>query len=60
MAKEMGKKYPGSITCPCYKCQDVIGLKNLRKAQLNRGFPASTNGKFADMRTQSHLGNTEK
>ena len=60
MAKEMGKKYPGCITCSCYKCQDAIGLKNLRKAQLNRGFPASTNGKFAYMRTKSHLGNTEK
>lgn len=60
MAKEMGKKYPGCITCPCHKCQDAIGLKNIRKAQLNRGFSASTNGTFAYMRTQSHLGNTEK
>ena len=56
MAKEMGKKYPGSITCPCYKCQDAIGLKNLKKAQLNRGFRASTDSKFAYMRTINHFG----
>ena len=58
MAKEMGKKYPGCITCPCYKCQDAIGLKNLRKAQLNLNrFGASADGTFAYMRTQPHLGN---
>ena len=60
MSKEMGIKYPGSNTCICSKCQDVIGLKNIRKAQLNGGFSASTNGAFDYMRTQSHLGNTEK
>jgi hypothetical protein len=60
MAKEMGSKYPGSSTCICSKCQDAIGLKNIRKAQLNGGFSASTNGAFDYMRTQSHLGNTEK
>ena len=60
MAKEIGKKYPGCITCPCYKCQDAIGLKNLRKAQLNLGFSAATDGKFAYMRTRPHLGNKEK
>ena len=60
MAKEMGKKYPGCITCTCHKCQDAIGLKNIRKATLNGGFSAPTNGKFAYMRTQSHLGNPEK
>ena len=60
MAKEMGKKYPGSSTCICHKCQDAIGLKNIRKAQLNGGFSASTNGAFAYKRTQSHGGNPEK
>ena len=60
MAKEMGIKYPGSNTCICSKCQDAIGLKNIRKAQLNGGFSASTNRAFDYMRTQSHLGNTEK
>ena len=60
MAKDMGKKYPGCITCKCYKCQDAIGLKNLRKAQLNLGFPAATNEIFAHMRTRPHQGNKEK
>ena len=60
MAKDMGKKYPGCITCKCYKCQDAIGLKNLRKAQLSLGFPAATNETFAHMRTRPHQGNKEK
>ena len=34
MAKEMGKKYSGSITCQCDKCQDAIGLENIKKAKL--------------------------
>ena len=33
MAKEMGKKYPGCITCLCKKCQDTIGLENIKKAK---------------------------
>ena len=32
--KEMGKKYSGSITCQCDKCQDAIGLENIKKAKL--------------------------
>ena len=34
MAKEMGKKYSGSITCQCKKCQDSIGLENIKQAKL--------------------------
>ena len=33
MAKKMGKKYSGSITCLCDKCQDAIGLENIKKAK---------------------------
>ena len=52
MAKRMGKNYPGNMTCQCYKCQDGIGVKNIKKVCVNKGFPEPKNKAFAYMRQQ--------
>ena len=38
IAKEMGKKYCGSMCCKCYPCQMTFGRKNIQMAHKNRGF----------------------
>ena len=52
MAKKLGKNYPGNFTCKCYKCQDEIGVKNIKKVHVNNGLPKPTNKTFAYMRQQ--------
>ena len=47
MAKRMGKNYPGNMTCTCHKCQDGIGVKNIKKACVNHGFPEPKDRRFA-------------
>ena len=47
MAKKMGKNYPGNMTCTCHKCQDGIGVKNIKKACVNHGFPEPKDRRFA-------------
>ena len=52
MAKRMGKNYPGNMTCTCHKCQDGIGVKNIKKACVNHGFPEPKDRRFAYCREQ--------
>ena len=55
MAKQMGKSYPGNLLCKCYKCQDGIGVKNLKKAHVDQGFQEPKNKTFAWMRNQGRV-----
>ena len=50
--KQMGESYPGNILCKCYKWQDGIGVKNVKKALVDQGFQEPTNKTFAYMRQQ--------
>ena len=47
-ARKFGKKYPGCMTCICYKCQIAIGVKNIKKANANRGYSIPSNSRFED------------
>jgi len=47
-ARKFGKKYPGCTTCICYKCQDAIGVKNIKKAHVNAGYSIPSNSRFED------------
>ena len=55
MAKQMGKSYPGNLLCKCYKCQDGIGVKNIKKAHVDHGFQEPKNKTFAYMRQQGRV-----
>ena len=47
-ARKFGKKYPGCMTCICYKCQIAIGVKNIKKANANLGYSIPSNSRFED------------
>ena len=47
-ARKFGKKYPGCMTCICYKCQIAIGVKNIKKAHANGGYSIPSNSRFED------------
>ena len=47
-ARKFGKKYPGCMTCICYKCQIAIGVKNIKKAHANLGYSIPSNSRFED------------
>jgi hypothetical protein len=36
------KNYPGNMTCKCHKCQDGIGVKNIKKACVNHAHHSKT------------------
>ena len=55
MAKKMGKNYPGNFMCKCHKCQDKIGVKNIKKVHVNNGFPEPKKKTFAYMRQQGRV-----
>ena len=47
-ARKFGKKYPGCMTCICYKCQTAIGEKKIKKANANRRYSIPSNSRFED------------